>query len=155
MVTVTPLADHPEVLPTLQAWFEAEWPGHYGVDGPGDAAADLSAFARRGELPVGVVAFCEGTLCGVAALKAVSISSHAQLTPWAAAGLVRPDLRGQGIGLQLLSALEDEARALGYASIHCASGTAARLFERAGWRRIDRIEHDGAPLAIYRKALTE
>jgi len=32
------LADHPEVLPTLRKWFEAEWEPYYGPNGPGDVS---------------------------------------------------------------------------------------------------------------------
>ena len=97
------LALHEQALPLLQSWFEAEWPAWYGPGGPGDAGSDLAGFANRGSLPTGVVAFRDGLLCAVAALKAESIPSHRHLSPWAAAGYVHPSLRGQGIGAQLLA----------------------------------------------------
>jgi len=59
---------------------------------PGDGQRDLLAYANRGVLPLGVVALDEHELCGVAALRAESIATHAHLAPWAAAGLVRPCL---------------------------------------------------------------
>jgi GNAT superfamily N-acetyltransferase len=152
-IRIAPLAAHPEVLPVLAAWFQVEWPAWYGPGGPGDAEQDLRDFANRGSLPVGVVAFREGRLCGVAALKAQSIASHAQLSPWAAAGLVEPTLRQRGIGAALLAALEAEARALGYPSIYCATSTAASLLERAGWSLLETVQHDGQALGLYRKAL--
>lgn len=152
-VVIEPLALHPEVLPVLQEWFEAEWASYYGASGPGDAQGDLQAFANQGSLPVGVVAFREGRVCGVAALKAESIATHRHLSPWAAAGLVRPSERGQGIGAQLLVALEQEARNLGFRYIYCATSTADSLLQRCGWELIERIIHEGQGLAIYRKAL--
>jgi hypothetical protein len=79
------LADHPEVLPVLRKWLETEWADYYGPTGPGDAERDLTAFSSRERLPIGVVAFLGGELCGLAALKADSISTHKHLSPWAAA----------------------------------------------------------------------
>ena len=127
----------------LQLWFETEWPSYYGTRGPGDARLDLQAFANRGSLPVGVVAFRGGEVCGVAALKAESISSHRHLSPWAAAGLVPPSERGQGIGAQLLAALEREARNLGFQHIYCGTSTAESLLQRSGWQLIEQPDRLG------------
>lgn len=152
-VSIEMLAEHPELLPLLQRWFQTEWPSHYGADGPGNAEQDLRAFANRGSLPVGVVALRQGTACGVAALKSESIASHRQLLPWAAAGLVAPSERGKGIGSLLLAALEREARELGYPFIYCGTSTAESLLERRQWQLMERIVHEGQGLGIYRKAL--
>jgi 8-oxo-dGTP pyrophosphatase MutT (NUDIX family) len=152
-VVVEPLAAHPEVLPVLEEWFRTEWPEHYAEGGRGDARRDLAAFASRDALPIGVVAFEGDRLCGVAALKADSIASHGHLSPWAAAGLVAPADRGRGIGRQLLAALEQEARRLGYGRLYCGTSTAASLLLRSGWRLLERIDHEGQSLGIYCKEL--
>jgi N-acetylglutamate synthase-like GNAT family acetyltransferase len=147
------LADHLEVLPTLKGWFEAEWESYYGPGGPGDAQTDLLAYTNRSQLPVGVVAFLDNELCGVAALKAESIATHSHLAPWASAGLVSPVYRRRGIGAELVRALEAVARSLGYARIYCGTSTATQLLESRGWEFIERVEHGGEDLSIYRKAL--
>lgn len=149
------LAAHPEVLPELRQWFETEWASYYGATGPGDADHDLRSFANRGSLPVGIVAFQNGFLCGVAALKVDSIASHSHLSPWAAAGLVKPSMRGKGIGTRLLAALEEEARKLGFAHIYCGTSTANSLLERFGWDLLERIVHEGDKLGIYHKSLQQ
>ena len=150
---VEPLALHPEVLPTLQAWFEAEWPAYYGAGGRASARRDLEAYARLSGLPFGVVAFHDTAVCGVAALKEESIASHAHLSPWAAAGLVCRDLRGQGIGTQLVRALERQAKAMGFSRIYCGTATAENLLQRAGWRLLEHVDHEGEVLGIYEKTL--
>lgn len=150
---IEPLALHPEVLPVLRAWFESEWPSYYGAAGRGSAQRDLEAYASGAGLPFGVVAFRDNSVCGVAALKADSILSHAHLSPWAAAGVVRRDLRGRGVGHQLVLALEREARAMGFSRIYCGTSTAERLLQRAGWRLLERVVQDGEDLGLYEKAL--
>lgn len=149
---IEPLAWHPEAPRTLQGWFEAEWPSHYGARGPGDARRDLEAYSNADGLPFGVVALVDGSVCGAAALKGDSIASHGHLSPWAAAGLVRRDLRGRRIGQRLLIALEEHARAVGSAG-SIATGTAESLRRRCGWRLLERIIHAGETLGIYAKAL--
>jgi GNAT superfamily N-acetyltransferase len=152
-VQVELLALHHDLLPTLARWFREEWPAWYGPGGPGDPEADLLAFATGNDLPIGVVALRDGKPCGVAALKAWSIPSHRHLRPWAAAGYVVPALRGQGIGALLLTALADQARALGYDRIYCSTGTAVSLLQRLGWSQRETVDHDGQTLVIFEKAL--
>jgi GNAT superfamily N-acetyltransferase len=152
-VTIELLARHPEALEVLREWFEAEWPQWYGQGGRGSALQDLQAYAHEGSLPVGVVALQQGRVCGVAALKAESIESHAHLSPWAAAGLVQPSMRGQGIGGRLLGALELQARELGFTRIYCGTSTAQSLLQRRGWRLMESLIHEGRALGIYCKAI--
>jgi GNAT superfamily N-acetyltransferase len=152
-LSIEPLASHPEVLSELQTWFEAEWPSYYGAGGPGNAQKDLRAYSNSAGLPFGVVAFLDGSVCGAAVLKADSIASHTHLSPWAAGGLVRPDLRGRGIGQQLVLALEKRAKSLGFDRIYCGTNTAEGLLRRSGWQLSERIVHEGEPLGIYEKAL--
>ena len=153
IVKIEQLALHPEALPQLRDWFEAEWPSYYGAEGPGDAQRDLESFANLDRLPVGVVAFQGGALCGIAALKADSIASQSHLSPWAAAGLVKPSERGKGIGAHLIGALEQEARKLGFRYIHCGTSTANSLLVRCGWQLIEHIIHEQQGLGVYRKTL--
>ena len=150
------LADHREWLPMLARWLEQEWPDWYGPDGPGDAAHDLEEAAQHDGLPLAVVALDRGIPCGISVLRptdaAAAQTGHA---PWVGGGLVRADLRGQGIGARLLAAMEGEARRLGFATIYCSTTGAQRLLERGAWESIGTITHDGAPLAVYRKAVSE
>jgi GNAT superfamily N-acetyltransferase len=147
------LSDHLEVLPTLKDWFEIEWASYYGPGGGGNAQRDLMAYANGVELPVGVVAFLNDEICGVAALKSESIGTHSHLSPWAAATLVRRDHRGRGIGSELIRMLEQEAKRRAYDQIYCGTSTATRLLERRGWRLMERVVYDGDNVSIYAKTL--
>jgi GNAT superfamily N-acetyltransferase len=147
------LADHPEVIPTLQEWFETEWAAYYGPGGPGCARHDLVTYAARDQLPVGLIASIDGQLCGIAALKADSLSTHTHLGPWVAAGLVAPAYRRRGIGARLIARLEDVARHLGYLTIYAGTSTATSLLERCGWQFMERIRYDGEDVSIYQKVL--
>jgi GNAT superfamily N-acetyltransferase len=150
---IAPLADYPETLPVLKQWFETEWASYYGPNDPGDAEKDLLACASRHKLPVGLVAFLGEELCGIAALKHESLTTHAHLCPWVAARLVSPPHRGKGIGTRLLMALEDAARRFGYPRIYCGTSTAVSLLRRSGWQFMERIAYHGEDVSIYEKAL--
>ena len=150
-VTIAPLSQHQPLLPLVADWFVAEWPAWYGPGGRGDLWADLHAFAAAdGALPVGVLAFRDGRAVGAAALKAESIASHRHLSPWAAAGYVLPELRGQGIGAALLVGLVATARAMGHATVYCGTRSARSLLLRSGWQAIDSTLMEGEPLTVFR-----
>lgn len=154
VVRIEALARNTRYLSELQRWFENEWPDYYAGGGPGDAAADLARFARDANaLPLGLIALRGDVLCGIAALKRDAFGGLDALCPWASAGLVRPELRGRGIGAQLIAALEGEARRLGHAQIYSATSTAATLLQRCGWHWRQTVVQNGAEVGIYEKRL--
>ena len=152
-ITIAYLRSYPEMLPELATWFKSEWPAWYGPGGQGIAELDLAECCNEAKLPLGVIALRKGLLCGIAILKSQSIASHSHLTPWAAAGLVKPSLRGHGIGRLLLTALESEAQRLGYPTIYCATSTSVSLLQRAGWQFFESAQNEGETLAVYMKTL--
>jgi GNAT superfamily N-acetyltransferase len=152
---IRPLRYCADAAAPLAAALEREWPDWYGPGGEGDAAADIAAFANpEGALPVGVVALGpDGDPVGIAALKAAFTPEFADLTPWASAGWVRPDLRRGGLGALLLHALEAEGRRLGYTHLYCATTTAVTLLEREGWTAHAQTVHDGGLIGIFQRKL--
>jgi GNAT superfamily N-acetyltransferase len=132
VVTIAPIAlDDPVISALLQAQ-QAEMASYYGGEGGSGAPprgdeflppAGVFLAARRD----GEIIGCGG-LCrlhdGVAELRRMYVA---------------PAARGQGVGRRLLAALEEQALALGYASIRLETGFRQReaigLYESAGFRR--------------------
>ncbi len=155
-IKIVPLRDFPEHRVFFADEFEAEWPDWYGPNGSASAIEDLNAFANPdGVLPVAVIALGQdGSPIGIAALKAESISSHKHLTPWASAGYVIPERRGEGIGTSLVSALLTEAGRLGFETVYCAASRAASLLRREGWEQIDKVQLDGEQVLVFSRAVS-
>ncbi len=150
---VEPLAQHRHLLPLLAEWFVSEWLGWYGPGGEGNVTQDLQEFAAsEATLPVGFVGLLSGKPVGAGALKTESIPSHKHLAPWAAAGYVLPNQRGQGIGAALLRSMLVHARSLGHVHVYCGTSTAESLLLRSGWVAIEVTQHAGKPLTIFRSA---
>lgn len=134
------LADVTEAIPVLARGFVEEWEPYYGARGPGDATRDLMSCRNRWKIPLALVALDEDAeIVGTVALKSESLDTHRHLGPWLAALLVLPGHRGKGIGSTLATAIEDEARRLGYDAIYTATKNSSRLI--AGWEIVD----DGVP----------
>lgn len=72
---------------------------------------------------------------------------------------VDPSWRGAGLGSRLLRHLEAEARGLGHTEVrldtHELLDEAITLYERAGYRRIERYNDNPYPTHFYAKALSE
>ncbi len=152
-LTVEPLARHRALIPLLAKWFVAEWPAWYASGGQANIGQDLDAFsASETTLPIGFVAFLSGEPVGAGALKAESIPSHTHLSPWASAGFVVPEHRGQGIGAVLLAAMLSHARGLGFSHVYCGTSTAESLLLRSGWQPFEVAQHAGKPLTVFRSA---
>lgn len=70
---------------------------------------------------------------------------------------VDPDLRGVGLGRRLLAELESRAAALGHRTVRLDSNSvlvaAQRLYERAGYRPIERYNDNPYPDRFYEKHL--
>lgn len=147
------LADHPEVVPALCALFEAEWPAWYGPDGPASARADLEAYAQPASIPLGIVALAGSALAGFMALKHDAIAGHEHLGPWVGAGVVIPELRGQGIGSRLLAALEQQACRLAIGRLYAGTARADGLLRRAGWQLLGETEQQGERVRIFLRQL--
>lgn len=150
---IAPLADHPDAIPALAAGFHAEWRDHYGARTPADIEADFAPSLQRDAIPIALVALRDGIAVGTATLRADSITTHPHLGPWLAAFWVHPAARGEGIGRRLIAAIEREARRLGHSRLYAGSGRAAPLFERAGWRVLERVPYHGERIAILRREL--
>lgn len=151
LIQVEPLSSHPELRPTVTRWFTEEWPLYYSTSAL--ASADVQAYSKPEGLPRGFVAMVDGMARGFAALKTESFQSHSHLGPWAGAAYVTPHLRRRGIGAALLAVLEAEAAAQGHSFVYCATATSASLLQRAGWKLLEQVVHDGHNVGVYEKAL--
>lgn len=151
------LADHPEAIGTLRTWFEREWAPYYGPAGPGDANKDLHECCGRDRLPIGLVALADGAVCGTAALKAESVPTHEQLTPWLAALLVLPEYRRRGVAERLITAVEEKAAELGFNCLYVGTGTGPGTPESAlrkrDWEIVDKGSCRGSDVLVYKKTL--
>ena len=131
------LADHSESIPILAEWYLSEWGAYYGLDGPGDARADLESRRNRHEIPIGFVAMEGGEVYGVAALDRDATTG---LTPSVVGLLVEPSQRGRGIATDLIESAESLAKRLGYSRLYVSTTVLASLLVRMGWYSLGGVE---------------
>lgn len=119
-----------------------------------DPAASLSAEDEALTPPRGsfLVARTEGEPVGSGALKGLGDGVVSLKRMW-----VDASLRGLGLGRRLLEALEDEARALGYATVRLETNNtlteAIRLYRTSGYREMDAFNDEPCAQHWFEKRL--
>src|SRR3954447_18892078 len=112
------LVDHPQHLPTVAAWQQAQ----FGYLTPNitleDRTERLCRSLQKDALPMALVALSgSGTLLGSAGILPTTIT-HQHLTPWLSSVFVPSEYRGKGIASALsLRALREAAKLRGWDSI--------------------------------------
>ena len=128
---IRPIADQTDVLPTLIDWYRSEWEPYYGIDGPGDARADLQSRCNRQKIPIGLVAVEANQVLGTASLD---LDVTTNLTPSVVGLLVGREYRRKGIATALLKSAENIARQLDYSQLYISTTVLGHFLIREGWK---------------------
>ena len=144
------LADHPEAVPVLAAWFRAVWPDYYGPRAEEEVLGELRDGMNRNQLPVRLVAFHSGELAGTVILREHAISTRPDHQPGIGGLCVTPDHRRRGVGAALVTACAQTALDLGYPELYAATNTADSIFLRLGWELLEEVVHHGHVVNLYR-----
>lgn len=105
------------------------------------------------QLPLCVVAIDGGEAIGAIGILRADLISRQDLYPWIGNVVVRPDRRGEGIGLAMLRHCAEVCRALGYPNIYLYTKLNG-YYEKLGWTHFDDApEQDGSMQKLYRLAL--
>ena len=76
--------------------------------------------------------------------------------PWIAAFIVDPNLRGSGLGSEILELMEEKVLSFGIENIYLWSENQDSFYVNRGYKSIDRLEKLGKPIRfieIFQKAL--
>ncbi|MCI4318604.1 MAG: GNAT family N-acetyltransferase [Thermoplasmata archaeon] len=150
-IRIEPMVDHPSALESVVGWQWAE----FGFEDPGGSAAewcaDLLATFSRDEVPLGYLAMEGDQPVGSSELIEHDLRSRRDLTPWLAGVIVRPDLRGCGVGRRLVRTVESKAADLGFSTIYCFTESAAPFYRKLGWTRFGSDRLYGHRVTILRR----
>ena len=152
-VEIRYLADSPELLTILSAWFYDEW----GQGDPPFATQDFEAQFRarlhRDHLPLALVAFLDGIPVATASLKIQEMDTHPQYLHWLGGVYTLPQYRGRGIGSRLVEAAATEAKRLGVDALYLYTRRSVDLYAKLGWTTIEQPLYQGKRVLIMRRRL--
>lgn len=144
---IHPLADHPEDLPLLSAWFFSEWNTFDGRSRD-QIETQLRQNLSRDSIPITFIARYGAQLIGTVSLDLSDLPGFDQLSPWLASLFVAPDFRGAGIGRALILHLLGFARAKRIPTLYLWTPGSTRLYERCGWRAFETTTYGGQPVTL-------
>lgn len=147
------LADRPEFIPTLAAWFHAQW-GHLSPGNtPQTTAAELKLHLHHNEIPLALVAVADTQVVGSASLYLHDMRTRKDLSPWLASVYVPVEHRNQGIGSRLVMAVEEKAKAMGFAVLYLWTDEKERFYAQMAWTVIGRVEYLEEQVVVMQKQL--
>lgn len=148
------LADHPECIPALAAWFHEQWRWFL----PPESSAETIAIKFRTHLnrdvpPIALVAFDGAELLGTASLRVHDMDILTNLTPWLGGVYVAQNHRHKGIARQLVNAVEQKALELGYQSLYLFTSDQASIYAKLGWKVLNELEYHQHPMVVMHRTL--
>ena len=147
------LADFPQWLPTISAWFHDEWSAVYGQQTCSDIEQRMAGMMARDGLPTALVAVIGGDVVGTVVLKEQALDQRAP-TPCVAALFVLPNFRRHGIGAQLLRAAENRVRDIGHSKLYLFAQDPQPFYNVYGWSRFKETSVFDARVTVMEKWLT-
>jgi len=150
------LADHPHLVEAVARMRWQEWGDEPGREALSWWVEVTASEAGRHGLPVTCVAVdAVGEAAGAVGLGEFDVAERRDRSPWVLGMIVRAASRGQGVGRQLLSAVERYAARQGYPQAWVATGNpAVGFYRRCGWVETERLPPEwGDQLTILTRML--
>jgi predicted N-acetyltransferase YhbS len=102
---------------------------------------------------VALIARVDGVAAGTCLLVGSEIDPLHDVSPWLAGLYVTPEHRGMGVGSALIRAIEDNARLQGHGHLYLYTDGAQALYERLGWKPVERFNWKGFPTVLMQRDL--
>jgi GNAT superfamily N-acetyltransferase len=152
------LCNHRHLIPELSSLLYAEWHDLYQAAAltQQDLISALEQRCVTNVLPLTLVAVdAEGQLVGAGSIKLDEPGTKVGLSPWLGGIYIKQQQRGLGLGAQIVTALERQARALGVSALYLSADTAEAFYLRLGWQVLERLESLGVrDVALMTKQLS-
>ena len=149
------LAECPEQLLAVGNWIYEQW-----WKRPNNSVEVVLRWLRchteKDRVPFTVVALAEGNPIGSCSVVENDCVHRPQYTPWVAAVYVKPEFRGRGVASGILrEAARIAARApVEGLYIDCLAKTAP-VYEKSGWRIVEREVGDKDSVVMFRRTRSE
>lgn len=148
MPDIRPLADRPDLVPTVAGWLYHQF-GHLNPGASLErAVARVSERLRTQGSPMALIALDNGQPVGTASLIDHDCEDRPDLSPWLASVYVRPEWRRTGLGSQLCRAVAGHARASGHERIYLFTPDMQPFFATMGWQELQTQRHHGRVVSV-------
>lgn len=104
---------------------------------------ELVYIAKRGKEVIGTIAIVDFD----------ELEEFRYLKPWIAAFIVNPELRGEGLGGQILALLENEAKSLGIEVLHLWTEDQSSFYNKRGYNHLSSAKFGMLNIDVMQKKL--
>jgi predicted N-acetyltransferase YhbS len=155
MISVEPLANHPEWIRVLARWHFDEWKHLFPEWTIETVEEELSGHLDSIRIPATLVAVENSEPIGSASLIEKDLPGWEHLTPWLASLYVRPDRRRRGIGRMLVRQAVAEARRLGVGILYLFTPGQRDFYLDLGWNVVSEAVCEGESVTVMSFRLTD
>lgn len=151
MLTLTTIAERPDLADPVGAWLWQEW-GRKRGRAIGDSRALVASRTARVGPDQCFVVLRDGLPVATASFTASDLDGSS-LHPWLASVYVDPAHRGIGLARLLVASVEGAAREAGFARLWLFTAGAAGLYGSMGWIYERLVDDRGQPSVLMRRDL--
>ena len=144
------LVDRPELFPLVAQWNWEEWGSLLVERSAAEFERWLRIHVRREAVPTTLLVFESDAVVGTVSLVDHDLENRTDLSPWLASLYVVPAQRGKGFGRALVWAAMDEARRLGFETLHLYTPGQEAFYAALGWERADAMRYRDRSITIMR-----
>lgn len=141
-ISLVPIGESPQDADLVLSWALALWGDHYPNYSPQDWAdfyrnsirANYKSWEGEGQELVFIAKRGRETLGTIGVVDFDELEEFRHLTPWIAAFIVNPDVRGEGAGTKILALLEEKARSLGIKRLYLWTEDQRHFYSKRGYK---------------------
>lgn len=153
-IETTYLADQPQLVPQIAAWYYNEW-GYKELGKSVEKTCErLSTKLNRDRAPIPVIALRDGKLIGAAQLKIREMEIYPEREFWLGGVYVDEAARKQGAAELLVKRIEEISKQLGISELFLQTKMLdGGLYAKLGWTQAEQVRYKGVQVCIMRKEI--
>lgn len=137
------LAENKQFIPELaQLWIDEVGQDDDPCPDIENVQSRFMQHCNKDKLPIAYVGIYQNKPIGMVCLR-TSEGIQNDLSPWLGGLVVHPNYRGRKIGEELISAIKEHAKVLGYTKLYLlCDGILSIWYEKLGWQKIGYADND-------------
>ncbi len=162
-ITLVPLSQSPHEKSRVLEWALDLWGDHYPSYTQQDwidfysnsTISTYESWLGQGQELVYIAKLNQEVVGTIALVDFDELEEFRHLKPWIAAFIVNPHMRGTGIGTQILTLLEEEARSLGIEVVHLWTEDQSAFYLKRGYQIVAPTKLGTLNIFVMRKKFSD
>lgn len=161
-ISLVPIRESPKDAALVLSWALALWGDHFPNYSPQDwtdfytnsVRANYQSWEGEGQELVFIAKRGTETVGTISLVDFDELEEFRHLKPWIAAFIVNPELRGEGIGTQILTLLEEKALSLGIRVLHLWTEDQSAFYNKRGYQPLVSSKLGNLDIDVMQKDLS-